>query len=114
MSLEALMTMSVVIVHPTTTTNRYGSAEITWASASRTNSKAWIAQRNAREELDHRDAELSDWIAYLPPTTTVRARDRIEWSDGSLTFEVTGPPNPAHRPGTGVHHFEVPLRVVEG
>lgn len=112
MSIDALMTHDVTIVRAGTDTDRYGDTVADWSAATRRSSKAWISQTSASEILDSRNAELSTWRAYFPRTADVRAGDRIEW--GSITFEVDGPPNPAHRPGTGVHHYEAPLKVVEG
>jgi hypothetical protein len=105
------MVRNATIVTPGVTTDRYNNASKNWTAATRTPVKAWISQRNRAEVLGNREAQLSDWIAYLPAGTEIDGGDRIEWE--SLTFEIDGPPNPAWSP-RGPHHVEVQLRLVEG
>lgn len=114
MSLDALMTMTVAVLRADTDTDRYGDTVQDWTEATSTAAKAWISQRTADELLEHRNAELSEWVGFFPPTTDIAAGDRVSWTAEGLTFEVSGPPNPAWRPQSGRHHYEVPLRVVEG
>lgn len=112
MSLAALMTQPVTILRATSTVDRYGSTVLDWSNPTRQPVNAWIAQRDADELQGHRDGELSRWIGYFPSDVTIRSTDRVlRWG---VTFYVAGPPNPAHRPTTGLHHYEVPLEVVEG
>ena len=112
MSIEALMTHDVIIVRPGTTTDRYNDSVPDWTNTTRRRAKAWVSQRTASEINDNRDAEVSTWQGFFPATVDLRSGDRVVW--GPITFEVDGPPNPAHRPGSGVHHYEAPLKVVEG
>lgn len=116
MSLRTLMVHTVTIVHPGITTDRYGNETKNWATASRTDTSAWVSRATQLEDRSAgREAEVSTWLAYLPTGVDVAGGDRLEWTPtGTLiTFEVDGPPLPAWAP-RGPHHLEVYLRVVEG
>lgn len=82
------------------------SAEIT-----RTTITGWL-QQTARFERDtaEADRDIGTWL-LVTNAAGITARDRIEWGD--LTFAVDGPPAPVHTP-TGLHHYELTLRLVEG
>ena len=110
MSFASLLDHDVTILTPVETADRYGGTEKTsWTPAT---VKGWVSQRGGSEQTDLREAQVSTWVLYLHPTATIDGKARVQWE--GITFEVDGPPNPAHRPGTGLHHYEVPLRVVDG
>ena len=112
MSIEALMTQPVTILRGVEVTDRYGSKTFDWTAATSAQTTAWIARRDGSEVLDHRNAEISQWIGMFPKDVDLRAGDRVvRWG---VTFEVDEPPNPAHRPQSGLHHVEAMLKVVEG
>lgn len=106
------MTQPCFIVAHGWTTDRYNNRKPDWSTAARTAVRGWISQRSAEELLGHRNGEVSEWVGFFPRTAVIRATDRIERF--GQTFEVAGPVNPAHTPHAGLHHFEVPLRIVEG
>lgn len=111
MSFQGLLTQTVTFVRAGSTENRYGDDEKDWAAATRTTTKGWVAQQAHSEDRDQREARVSGWVLFVAPTVDVTGLDRVEWND--LTFEIDGPPLPAYRP-QGLHHYEVPLRLVEG
>jgi plastocyanin len=114
MTLASLMVHDVTVVHAGTGTNVYGDTTKDWATATRTGVRGWVSQTSQSEVLDGREAQVSEWVVFLPPEVTVAGGDRIEWADlPAVTFEVDGPPNPARTP-RGPHHIEARLRVVEG
>lgn len=111
MTLQSLLVHDVTIVTPLFIEDRYGNAEKSWDNAEERTVKGWVSQRTQTEDRDHREAAVSDWILFLEPDEIVSSLDRIQW--GGITFETDGPYNPAWSP-RGVHHIEVPLRVVTG
>jgi len=111
-SLEALMTQPATVTRPGVQTDGYGNTKPDWTAGTATALLVWITQRSADWQREHRDAELSDWIGYFPADTDIRQGDRVLWY--GTTFTVRGRPLPAHRPGTGVHHIEAQLDLVEG
>jgi hypothetical protein len=115
MTLTSMMVHDVTVVHAATTTDAYGDQAKDWAAASRTATRGWVSQTSGSEVLDGREAQVSDWVVFLPARSHGRSGgDRIEWADlPAVTFEVDGPPNPARTP-RGPHHIEARLRVVEG
>jgi hypothetical protein len=108
---SGLLTKDVTILTPTTEANRYGGTDKRWDNATETTVKGWVSQTSRLEVTDGREAQVASWVLFVDPDTTVTGKDRVEWE--GITFEVDGPPNPVHRPG-GLHHYEVPLRVVVG
>lgn len=110
MSFAGLLDHDVDILTPTTTADRYGGTTKTgWTE---TTVKGWVSQRGGSESTDLREAQVGTWVLFLHPDATIDGIDRVRWE--GITFEVDGPPNPAYRPGSGLHHYEVPLRVVDG
>lgn len=110
MSFAALLDHDVTILTPTIGQDRYGgTAKTGWSSAT---VKGWVSQSSRSEANDLREAQVGTWVLFLHPDATIDGLDRVQWE--GITFEVDGPPNPAHRPGSGLHHYEVPLRVVDG
>ena len=111
MTLASLLVHDVTILTAATTTNRYSDAEKDWDNATSATVKGWVSQRTQLEDHDQREAQVSDWILFLHPDATISGANRVQWE--GITFEVEGPANPAWSP-RGVHHLEVPLRVVTG
>lgn len=112
MSLAALMVRDITILRAVTSTDRYGNVQAdNWTHATTTATKAWVSQRFEGEELDGRNAQIRDWVAFLPAGTVIDGGDRVR-CDG-MTFEVIGPPHRAWRP-SGEHHVEAQLRAVQG
>lgn len=111
MTFAGLLAHDVTILTPGSEPDRYGGTVKDWATATETTVKGWVAQQSRSEVLDGREAQVSTWVLFLHPDATITGQDRVTWE--GLTFEVDGPANPAWRPG-GLHHYEVPLRVVAG
>jgi hypothetical protein len=111
-SLATLLTQDVTILTAQTVENRYGRTEKDW-SLTPTSSvvKGWVSQTSRSEVTGEREAQVASWVLYLHPDATITGLDRVEWE--GITFEVDGPPNPARTPGV-LHHYEVPLRVIDG
>jgi hypothetical protein len=110
-TLTSLLVHDVTILTPATTTGRYGDTEKDWDNATETTVKGWVSQRTGTEDHDQREAQVSDWILFLHPDETISGAARVTWE--GMTFKVEGPANPAWSP-RGLHHYEVPLRVVTG
>lgn len=112
-SLASLLVEPVTILHPGGGENRYHDIEKSWDDAMEEHVLGWMAQQSRSELTDAgREAEVSGWVLWLHPDATISGRDRVRWS--GLTFDVDGAPHPALKPGKGVHHYEVPLQLVEG
>lgn len=111
MTIAALMVHTVTIKRASTTTDRYGDTAADFDTATSTTTVAWISQRAASEIVNGREAQLSEWVAFLPADADVLGQDRIIWGD--ITFEVVGPPNHAWSP-RGENHIEAVLKVVNG
>ncbi|MDH4158659.1 MAG: hypothetical protein OEV62_00195 [Actinomycetota bacterium] len=112
MSIDSLIVDPVTILRSSIAVDRYGNTIRDWASPTSTATVGWVSQRTSSEVTTSRDGEVSDWVGFFLACEDIAATDRVVWS--GITFEVVGPPNPARRPGESTHHFEVPLRVVEG
>jgi hypothetical protein len=111
MSLAGLLVHDVTILRATTTTDRYGNLTVTWSTPTETAVKGWISQRSRSEENTQRDAQISDWVLFVPADTDIVGGDRVTWN--GVTYEVDGPPWRAWTP-RGEHHVEASLRVVSG
>lgn len=111
MSFEALLVHDVTILTATSSESRYGDTEKNWTDPTESTVKGWVSQRSQLEDHDQREAQVSDWVLFLHPDATISGANRVRWE--GITFEVEGPVNPAWSP-RGVHHLEVPLRVVTG
>ncbi len=101
----------VTIIRAAASTDRYGDTTEDWAAALRTPGYAWVQRRSTSEENSNRSAVLSEWVAFMPPTSDVLPDDRLEW--GARAFRVVGDTTPLDHP-SGPHHLEVPLDLVEG
>jgi hypothetical protein len=115
MSLATLMVHDVTVVHAGMVVDPYGETK-DWAAATRTAVRGWVSRRSQLEDrTGGREAQVSEWVAYLPAGTAITGGDRVEWSGlpAGTSFEVDGPPLPAATP-RGPHHIEAQLRVVEG
>lgn len=111
MGLQSLLVHDITLVRPASTTDANGFTVKSWASATETAVKGWIAQTSSTEVRDGREAQVSTWTLFLNAEADVLGGDRVEW--GSTTFEVDGAPQHAWTP-RGEHHVECPLRVVAG
>lgn len=104
---------TAVIVTAGETPDRYNNAALDWDTATRSDPfDAWVAQVGDDEVHGDRDALVSRWLLTIWGDVTVNGRNRIE-IDGT-TYEITGPPVPATRPGGAVHHVECKLELVKG
>lgn len=113
MSLATLFCHDLVVVAPAMVEDDYSNEVKDWATGTRTSVRGRVVQRTREENRLGREAEMSEWVCYLPPGTTVDGQDRVEWDDGGLTFEVKGRPNRAF--GRRVeHHIECSLELIEG
>ena len=109
---ERLLPLTVTLIRPTTSPDRYGSTIPDYGpAAARTPIRAWVEQTSASEPLsDGRAPAITAWL-LITNHLDIQARDRIE-HDGRV-FEVDGVPAPVHTPA-GVHHLEAHLTSVEG
>jgi hypothetical protein len=101
----------VEIVDPSSSTDRYGSAQDVYAAAGRVEF-GWLSQTAATEpQRDGRDPLVTSHVLFLPVGTTIDGRSRV-LMDGH-TFTVEGEPHEAWTP-SGAHHLEVRLQEVTG
>lgn len=112
MSFAGLLVHDITIVTPGVRTDRLGDSVNDWALATRATSPGRMTQRSQSEVLANREAQLSDWVLYLPADAAITGHERIEWN--GETFEVAGPPKPAYARADVAHHLEVSLNRVEG
>lgn len=115
--MDHLLVHQLDLLQPTATTDRYNDTVYTWPEVATDSVDGWLSQRSASEVIDNRNAEIGEWVAFIRPGPEVDTTWRVRWHDDSLdrdrTFEVVGPPTPAHTP-RGPHHLELPLREVRG
>lgn len=114
----ALLVHTVVVVRPATSTDAYGdTARDYGAGATRTTISGRVQQDSRSESADAlRDSAEQLWTLFTNHTD-IRVLDRLEWAghpQGSVTFEVVGPPEPTYAGGPDVHHYEVSLRQQVG
>lgn len=119
MTIEGLFVHLLRVCRAGTTVDRYGNTVKDWAADDWEEYRGWVSQASAAEIGDQREGQVSDWRLFLPTGTPISGGDRVEWigeTPGSedITFEVIGPPSRPWRPGSGEHHVEADLRVVEG
>jgi hypothetical protein len=113
-----LLPHTVVVVRPATSTDAYGdSARDYGAGATRTTITGRLQQDARSESADAlRDSAVQLWTLFTN-ATDIRVLDRLEWAghpQGSVTFEVVGPPEPTYAGPADVHHLEVSLRQQAG
>lgn len=112
-----MMTQSVVIQHPSFTTDARGNQIKNWTVSTTESALVWITQRanGSSTELNDtqslREAEDSEWIMFTKHDLNVNIKDRVKY--GNLTFEVRGVPHTAQKP-SGPHHLQVALSLLEG
>lgn len=112
MSFEALLVHVVTVFRAASTEDPWGNTEKRWDTAVPTSMRAWIAQTSSTEVVgEGREAQVSEWRMSYGAGDVVRPGDRVTWE--GITFEVDGTPQPAWTQ-RGIHHHEVPLRVVTG
>lgn len=103
----------VTVVTPVETTDRYGAQVLDYGDdATRRPARGWLQRTTTTADLDRPERAAGregEWRFYTH--STVGSTDRIE-HDGR-TFLVDGQVYPAASTA-GVHHHEVPLRLVEG
>jgi len=115
---DSLLPHSVVKVRPVSSTDGYGDTAYDYGVAATRTTISGRVQQDQRSEVHDalRDATSQTWTLFTNHTD-IRATDRIEWAghpSGSLTFEVWGPPEPAHAGPATAHHMEVTLMVRAG
>lgn len=111
MSLTSLLVHDITILTSGSRTTRADDAVKDWRNATETTVSGWFSQVGAFEDLDGREAKVTDAVLFLPADTTITAADRVRY--GGVTYEITGRPHRAATP-VGIHHIEVNLRAVEG
>lgn len=109
---DHLLPHAVTLVRPALVTDEYGNVTRDYGpSATRTAIQAWMQQDQRQEaRSDGREAAVQAWL-MVTNHPDVQRHDRVEF--GTTTFDVEGPPEPAHTPA-GFHHTEATLRVVDG
>lgn len=111
MGYEQLLIQDVTIIRPGDRTDAYNNSLPDWNDTTTSSTKGWLHRTASDEVFGNRDAQVSDWVLFLPVATDIRATDRVT-VEGS-TFEVHGPPNVLHTK-RGAHHIEAALRAVTG
>lgn len=111
MTFSGLMVAPGTILRAPLVEDRNNNLMPDWDNASETAVCGWSNQTAESEVLTDRDAQVSEWIYFVPAGTDITALDRVRLAEG--TFEVMGPPNRASTPRRE-HHVEVKLRLVEG
>lgn len=111
MPLANLLTRTVTILTPGTTTDRYNNIVADWTAPTERSARAWFAQQTSTEDHTQRDAQVTEGTATFAPDVGLSASDRVV-VDGA-TYEVVGVPNVAWTP-RGPHHVEAHLRAVVG
>lgn len=110
MSIDRFFTTAVTIVTPGSTTDRYDDLVPDWTNpVAEIESAGWLTQVDTTEEVVGRDAVVTGWMLFLPPSDAITVADRVI-ANGSI-FEVDGDPHYAQTPA-GVHHIEARLRYV--
>lgn len=103
----------VTVVTPVETTDRYGSQVLDYGpDAARRPARGWLQRSTTTADLDRPERPAGregEWRFYT--RSTVGSLDRIE-HDGRA-FLVDGEVYPAAS-AAGTHHYEVPLRLVQG
>ena len=112
MSFAAKLDRTVTILTAGSTIDRRQNEAVDWSAATETTTVGWLAQTSGTETRDGRDGQVSTWALLLPADASITALDRVV-VDG-VTYEVDGPPRSARRPGRGVHHVEVTLKLAKG
>lgn len=107
-----MMDTPVTVVRAQILEDRYGDDALDWENAGETQTVGWFNDTSATEVIDGRDALVSHWHLYLPPSADITGRDRVRIA--GVLYEVDGPISTASRPGKGVHHLECHLLLVEG
>jgi hypothetical protein len=75
--------------------------------------QGYLTQTGSNETLVDRDTVVTNWEAYLPPTTVISHLDWIGFQN--QTFQVTGNPMVHYNPRTKrVSHITVQLVTVLG
>jgi hypothetical protein len=109
--IERFYVREVEILEPSTGTDRYGSAAVTWPGAGRL-VQGWLSQTGQDEpQGEGRDPLVTSHVLFLPAGTAIDGRSRV-LVDGH-TFTVEGEPHEAWTPA-GAHHLEVRLQEVVG
>lgn len=114
----ALLVHTGVIVRPASSTDAYGDTALDYGAGATRTTVAGRFQQDTRTEVADalRDSAEQRWT-FFTNHTDVRVADRVEWAghpQGSVTFEVAGPPEPTYAGGSDVHHLEISLRHQAG
>jgi hypothetical protein len=110
---DVYLPMTVTLVHPAPTTDRYGNPDVYdyGAAATRTDIAALIDQQSASESTPDGRTKIAGMWRLITNHDGIDAADRIEW-EGAV-YELDGPPWPAWH-FSGYHHTEARLRRMEG
>lgn len=113
-----LMTETLTRVHPVALVDpAYGTTWDYGASATRVSFAGWLEQVSTTEAHDADGNRLAERWTLITNDRELDAIDKVEWPGHParpVVFTVEGIPEPAMRPGTGFHHLEATLVVVEG
>lgn len=108
---------AVTVVRPAATEQR-GTVVPDWANAQRHSVTGCSVQvPTTSMALDGREQTALRGTLYAPPTASIRAGDRIEWTDFTgvaHSFLVDGEPMPWQSPTGRVTHIQARLAEWEG
>jgi hypothetical protein len=112
-SILSLLTRDVTLIHRAQAGEADAYGNSSWAETGRTRTKCYLEQLpGGREITIDRQTQIAEALLVLPGGTGLEGSDHVE-VDG-VTYEVLGPPNRVHVPGSGEHHVEANLRAVTG
>lgn len=106
-----LMTQEATItnVSQSAAKDEYGDPTATTVTATKVD--CWLHQVARTEHGDNNNVQDQRWALYVPPGTILNGSDRVTVE--GVTYEVEGPPWPAHNPRLRrVTHIEATLRRV--
>lgn len=109
--IEHLLSMSLAILNPTYSTDRYSSQKFIYPDVSTViPTLGYLRQLSESEQINSRDTQIRQGRAFLPEGTTVTGDSRIVDLMTGVVWEVTGPPAQCVRATTGaVSHITCEL-----
>lgn len=115
---DYLLVQTVTRIRPATGTDSYGNTTRDYgAGASTKDMAAWLQQDKRQRPLaEGRDPEEQLWL-LMTNDSDIEGYDRVTATleNGTVTFDVEGPPENVYAPGTSIyHHTETMLRAVTG
>jgi len=100
---------TLTVLRPTTAEDAHGEGVANWATASETTVRNCSVQPGPSQEfLASRDTVSIDYTAFVPPSSDVRATDRIRYEGD--TYTVVGQPLKWNSPLGSLSHLVIAMR----